>query len=198
MVKTNLTDEQLRIAKENDIPYERVHARIVELGWSVDTAITKPVNKYRKHKDMKKWVATAKENGISEKTFKKRLREGYSPERAMTEPLKKKRIVLTDYEKELLSKNNISKPLFMSRLKRGWSRERALKEPIRGDCDYREWGGIRVPEYLIRHGRNIGLSYDVMYWRITQQDYDVVDACTNLKMDGIKPLSYSDEYNGGF
>lgn len=198
MVKTNLTDEQLKIASENDIPYERVHARIVELGWNVEKAITTPVNKYRKHDRMKEWISTAKENGISEKTFRTRLREGYSPKRAMTEPLKKKRIVLTDYEKELLSKNNISKPLFMSRLKRGWSREKALREPVRGSCGYREWGGVRVPEYLIRHGRNIGLSYDTMYWRIVHEEYDIVDACTNLKMDGIKPLTHNDEYNGGF
>ena len=198
MVKTNLTDEQLKIASENNIPYERVHARIVKLGWSVDKAITKPVAKYQKHEKMKEWIATAKKNGISEKTFRSRLREGYSPKRAMTEPLKKKRIVLTDYEKELLSKNNISKHLFMQRLKNGWSRKQALKEPARGTCEYRTWGGVRVPEYLIRHGRNIGLSYDVMYWRIVHEEYDIMDACTNLKMDGIKPLTHSNEYNGGF
>ena len=188
MVKTNLTDEQLQIAKENDIPYERVHDRIAELGWNVEKAITTPVNKYRKHDRMKEWIPIAKKNGISEKTFRTRLREGYSPKRAMTEPLKKKRLVLTDSEKEMLSKNNISKPLFMSRLKRGWSREKALREPVRGSCGYRTWGGVRVPIKAIEHGYSIGLTYSSMYKRIVDYDYAWEDACYNVSLDGIKTL----------
>jgi len=195
MVKTNLTEKQLETAKKYGVELERVNARI-KSGWDIDKAISTPVKRYNKDGRMKQWIAAAKEYGVSEKTFRSRLADGWSPEFAITTPLLRQPLNITEQEQLLLDKHGIKRDTFANRLRNGWDRKQALSTPVRVTCGYRTWGGIRVDESLIKHGRSIGLSYDKMYNRIAHDGYDVYDACTLLSMKGVKRV-WDVDYLGG-
>lgn len=185
MVKTLLTEKQLETAKKHGVELERVNARI-KSGWAIEKAVTTPVKRYNKDNRMPTWIEAAKEYGVSEKTFRTRLSNGWSPEFAITTPLSRKPLDITPDEQVLLDKNGVSRDTFAHRLRKGWDRDKALKTPLRNSLGYRTWGGIRVDESLIKHGRSIGLSYDKMYNRIANEGYDVHDACTLLSMKGVE------------
>ena len=82
-------------AEEKNIPYELLLNRLNKLGWSVERALTTPIEK-RMHNcslsfngktmNISEW---AKETGISTNVIGTRLKRGWSVEDALTKPLRK-------------------------------------------------------------------------------------------------------------
>ncbi|MCI0767380.1 hypothetical protein [Bacillus sp. TL12] len=94
------TWEQYEIAEKNGISKVNVNQRI-DLGWTIEEAITKPIRvTFRQKHD--KYVKLAESNGISFITFRARVEtHNWNPEEAATKP------VMT--AKEAAEKNNENK-----------------------------------------------------------------------------------------
>ena len=85
------------MAKKNNIPIATFYNRVYGLKWSMEKASTEPimdietkaqnfVKRLRKYPI--EYIEKAKANGISEHTFRRRVRDGWSIERAATTPVK--------------------------------------------------------------------------------------------------------------
>ena len=70
--------------RENGLHQSTVQARLTFREWNIEDALTKPS---RQHKDM--LVSLAKENGIPIATVRRRIRQGWSQERALTTPVRR-------------------------------------------------------------------------------------------------------------
>lgn len=149
-----ITPEDYEIAKRNGICRRLLDARIRELGWDKETAITK---KPKYNKELKKYIQIAKLNGIKEATFLTRVRKlKWEVERACTEPVKSRKECAQligghnrKYSKEVyitLDNNRVDRETFRIRMKKGWTLEAAsTRRPmtkaevsILGNKKYRE------------------------------------------------------------
>lgn len=78
-----LTKEHFAIAATNGISVNTVKHRVGHLKWDIEKAITvKPIKRKNKYLDI------AKANGIKESTFRSRINQGWSQEKASTTPVK--------------------------------------------------------------------------------------------------------------
>lgn len=138
-----ITPEQYEEAEENGVSAVSLYRRVYQ-GWELQRAIDTPVNKkvLFATKEMKPFIKTAEENGISLGTFRRRVRNsGYSPERASTEPLmtvqeatklkrRRKAIRFTDEQKAIMKRADILEASARQRIQRfGWSMEDAISIP---------------------------------------------------------------------
>jgi hypothetical protein len=85
-----LTEEHYLIAKKNGISRPNVQQRYDDYGWSIERAITEPI-KQVKQSPWSKWKDIALKNGIYNELFHVRLKKGWLPEKAATEPITKKK-----------------------------------------------------------------------------------------------------------
>ncbi|MEK4640376.1 nucleoside permease [Bacillus sp. FSL W8-0519] len=125
------TKEEREISESNGISYKTAYARIVDMGMSVEEAITTPLKPHRgRIRKHGKWKETALENGIPERTFYNRLRLGWTYQDAATKPVRRK----GEIEKKWLdiAKNNgIGYHTFLSRIHtQKWDIERAATTPV--------------------------------------------------------------------
>lgn len=98
-----ITPEQYAQALENGVSERVLYARVNYHGWDLEQAICHEPGKprmgvmygARKVPD-NVWYFVAKERGISPQTYHKRLKRGWSPERAATEPLQQPKRRKTD------------------------------------------------------------------------------------------------------
>jgi hypothetical protein len=94
-----------RIAEENGITRDAFNTRL-QRGWSEEAAATTPKQTFAvareiRHAEMRKYpveyIEKALKNGVSNQTFRRRVREGWDYEKASTTPtdIKKRRKELT-------------------------------------------------------------------------------------------------------
>lgn len=97
----------IQVAAEHGIPRGTFNMRL-QRGWSEEKAATTPklsisVAHERRHELQRKYpielLQKAVENGISEQTFRRRVREGWNPEIAATKPNFSRKL-----KKELITK----------------------------------------------------------------------------------------------
>lgn len=125
------TKEEREISESNGISYKTAYARIVDMGMSVEEAITTPLRPQRgRNRKHGQWKETALENGIPERTFYNRSRLGWTYQNAATKPVRRK----GEIEKKWLdiAKNNgIGYSTFLSRIcTQKWDIERAATTPV--------------------------------------------------------------------
>lgn len=96
-MKMHLSPRDYKTAASNGIHKKLAYERFYKYGWSADRAITQ-----KPERDMSKWVALAKRNGISKGTFYHRVskRMGWSPYKAATTPVLRPSKELIDTEIE--------------------------------------------------------------------------------------------------
>lgn len=81
-----MTKEQVATARKNNIPKKTVYNRTQNLFWTIERAISTPVQSRESQYYTKQDVEEAALNGISYKTFTTRvLTHRWTPERAKTE-----------------------------------------------------------------------------------------------------------------
>ncbi|WP_374712976.1 hypothetical protein [Symbiobacterium terraclitae] len=86
-------------AEELGLPYHLLQVRLTKYGWSVERAFTTPaIPQHRSHVRLIEWQGETKSIaewarffGISEKLLYRRLAAGWSFERAVTEPIDKRK-----------------------------------------------------------------------------------------------------------
>lgn len=83
---TILTKEEYAIAKSNGINRQTACSRRRDLKWSVEDAITKPVDKTNYF--TKEEVELMKRNRLKKSTVNWRLQNGWERERALTEEVR--------------------------------------------------------------------------------------------------------------
>ncbi|MDT8718301.1 hypothetical protein IAI10_16660 [Clostridium sp. 19966] len=102
-----LDSDWIKLANQNGICYSTFKYRANELGWDLERAATQPLQdrskqaqklKEKNRKYPKKFKELALKNGISERTFHRRLKLGLSIEIAATRP------IMTPREVGLLTK----------------------------------------------------------------------------------------------
>jgi hypothetical protein len=83
--------EFVEMARKNKIPRTIVYNRIEEIGWSIETAFSIPVQKRERLNYTHRDVQQAEHNGIGRCTFISRIFRGWELERAKTQlPIKKR------------------------------------------------------------------------------------------------------------
>jgi len=133
-----LTDEDIQMAAENGISYGTLYTRVTEYGWEVDKAINTPIiPRNKRAKEQESRIPTelkkrAKENGIPLTVVYKRLfHYEWSEEKAVTHPVRKPRMLLTDEQKQKAIENNINRSTIYSRIVyHGWNAEDAVSIPV--------------------------------------------------------------------
>ncbi|KZL93526.1 hypothetical protein [Clostridium magnum] len=109
-----LGSDWIKLAQENGICYSTFKYRANELGWDLERAATQPLQDrkaqakqaYEKsRKYPKEFKELAEKNGISERTFHRRLESGWDIETAATKP------IMTPREVGLLTKEKRQKSL---------------------------------------------------------------------------------------
>lgn len=129
-----LTDENYITGATIGISKQTLYKRVYEMGWSVEKAITKPINKFNDIWERNR--ETAEKNGVSKKLFYNRIYAGVSETEA-TGPKKdpnEKRTAQAKLKKQHLetaSKNGINANTVMKRVyDYHWPVEKAVTEPV--------------------------------------------------------------------
>lgn len=92
---------------------------------------------------------------ISKDVFTSRLRKGWSRERALTQPVKKRQSVpyLTKDEQHLMIQNGVTYSILKTRLNQGWSKAYAIQTPYRPKRKtnpYRQFSDLEK-HYMVEH-----------------------------------------------
>lgn len=139
-----LTEEDFEIALANGIPRDLAYGRFYYKYWEKQKAITLPPQTV--DKERKKWRELALSNGIARETFNDRLRNGWTYEKAATEPpmsakeaLKLARSrqpkILTEEQRRTADANGIPYQTLRRRIRTyGWPISRAITEPVHAHC----------------------------------------------------------------
>lgn len=83
-----ITPKVYKTAEKNGISKAHLEERVKRYGWNQEDAANKPIRKKVKHGD---WPKRAEQNGIPKGTFYQRIKWGWTYERAVLEPVDKKR-----------------------------------------------------------------------------------------------------------
>ncbi|QNI20412.1 putative transcriptional regulatory protein [Bacillus phage 1_ICo-2020] len=130
MYKQPITEESYSIAEANGIPKSRVYSRYYSSDWTIEDAISRPLDPQNEPSEVSDLVDTAIENGISRATYYLRVSKGMPPEEAATKPTAKRgrprKRAYTDEQLEIANSRGISRQMLDRRLARGWHLERAL------------------------------------------------------------------------
>lgn len=123
-----LQPEDFKKAKENGLAYNIVYKRFYDYGWSVEDAITKPINSYRLFTDEQ--MEQIEKSDLSYFTIYSRVvKNGMTFEEAIS---KEKIIPQRKHPAEWVKtakENGVSPSCFYHRLERGWSAQRAMTTP---------------------------------------------------------------------
>lgn len=141
MAWEELTEEHYAIAEANGISRYNAWQRFNEYGWELEDAITRPVRSSgRRRKHNEDAIKIAEANGISRALYMRRIRDGWSEEKASSAPIvshqeagrrsgaKKSRF--TEEQLETIKKNGINRATALKRVHDyGWSVEEAISLP---------------------------------------------------------------------
>ncbi|EFM10144.1 hypothetical protein PaecuDRAFT_3103 [Paenibacillus curdlanolyticus YK9] len=139
-----ITPEEYAKAAELGISATMLDRRVRQQLWSKQKAMTTPPRVHKPRGHYSEWAETAKRNGICYKTFMVRIRNGYSAEKAATQPLqtiedlKQNALRATEFIRvypesalRLAEQNGIPYHTFHRRVKKSkWPIERAATEPL--------------------------------------------------------------------
>lgn len=132
-----LEEHHFELALSNGITRVLLHQRYYQSNWPLERATTEPVNK-KTPSEHTSYIDVAYTNGISKATYYKRLKEGWTKEKASTTPTqglgRRRTRIYTDEQLEIANQHGISRQMLDRRLARGWHLERALTA---NHCD--EW-----------------------------------------------------------
>jgi len=123
-----ITPHHIEIANKNGISRNTVHGRVYNMGWTVQEAITVPIQKgFTKPEGYYDYQRIAYENAISNSMFYSRIKRGWSLEKASTLP-KINKTKRTRSDAEWIDKaieNGISYKTYLGRTRNGWTPEEA-------------------------------------------------------------------------
>lgn len=128
-MKPPLEEQHFELAALNGITRVLLHSRYYQRDWPLERATTEPVNK-KTPSEHTSYIGVAQEHGISKATYYKRLKEGWTKEKASTTPTqglgRRRTRVYTDEQLKIANQHGISRQMLDRRLARGWHLERAL------------------------------------------------------------------------
>ena len=111
----------------------------------------------------------AKKRGISNSTLYARVyRLRWSKQRAMTEPVRKRREIGSHYRRQAI-KNDIPITTYDSRIRRGWCPKRASTEPVKSKeerIDIMKENNRRYPEWVHDNLKKHNINYITFYTRM--------------------------------
>lgn len=84
------TREEIRQAKDNGISSDQLHNRVNNAGWSLERALTEPLDERKKGKSKyftKDEIEVGRENGIRLQTMVVRLKSGWDRVECYTKPI---------------------------------------------------------------------------------------------------------------
>lgn len=139
-----ITPEEYATAEKYGIPPAMLDRRVREQGWSKDRAMTSLPRPHKPRGFYGKWASLAERNGIKYDSFMTRIRKGWDPEKAATQPLqnpeeaRQHALTATEYVRvhpekylRMAEQNGIAYATFHRRVKHcGWDYERAATEPL--------------------------------------------------------------------
>ncbi|MCU5414805.1 hypothetical protein OCE50_28475 [Bacillus wiedmannii] len=117
------TEEDYKIAARNGISKANVNQRVYGYHWSVERAITDPLQNKKGKESNRPLVFIAEQNGISASTFYRRIRNGMSEIEAATK--------LKGHEAfiKIALENGISENCYRKRVQRGIPKYEAATKP---------------------------------------------------------------------
>lgn len=139
-----ITPDEYEQAASIGVSAFNLERRIRLLGWTKQKALSTPMRTQKPRDFYKEWARLAEQNGICYDSFMNRVRKGWGPERAATQPLPSEediraqalratehvRVHPEEY-KRLAEENGIPYATFHRRVKvSGWDYERAATEPL--------------------------------------------------------------------
>jgi hypothetical protein len=131
-----ITSQHIEIAKKNGIKKDTVRKRVFSYGWTVQDAITIPVDKKskaEKSSEFLEFCELAIKNNIHPATFESRVKRGWTLEDAATnEILTSNKGSRWSKNKEWIEKaikNGIKERTFKARVSHGWTPEDASSIP---------------------------------------------------------------------
>jgi hypothetical protein len=127
--KHNFNKDLLKLAESKGISYELFRDRVTKLRWTQEEAATRPAKEIKRRDDYH-FIILAKKNGISRKTYLRRIKRGLIPEVAATKPL---RVHAPRKDRdwiEIAKANGINYYTYFSRVHDNfWSPEEAANTP---------------------------------------------------------------------
>ncbi|MEW9166609.1 hypothetical protein [Bacillus pacificus] len=118
------TEKDYEIAARNGISKANVNQRVYGYHWSVERAITEPLQNKKGKENNRHLVCIAEKNGISASTYYRRIREeGMTEIEAATKP-KGHEVYL-----KIASENGISENLYRKRVQRGMPKYEVATKP---------------------------------------------------------------------
>lgn len=138
-----ISDQDYEIGLKNGISKQYVYNRVINCGWDIETAITKPVKK-RPYLTSPAWMEYGEQaikTGITRQCFHQRIARGMTPKEAAITPKaignpkggrnRGKNAKIQPGMIETAAENGISEKLLRQRVYRGrWDIERAMTEPV--------------------------------------------------------------------
>ena len=121
--KTVPTEGDYEIAARNGISRTNVNQRVFGYQWSIERAITVPLQNKKGKENNRTLLFLAEQNGISASTFYRRIRSGMSEIEAATK-LKKHEVYL-----KIALEHGISENLYRKRVERGMAQYAAATKP---------------------------------------------------------------------
>ncbi len=118
------TEKDYDIAARNGISKANVNQRVYGYHWSVERAITEPLQNKKGKENNRHLVCIAEKNGISASTYYRRIREEGMTEIEAATKLKKHEVYL-----KIASENGISENLYRKRVQRGMAKYEAATKP---------------------------------------------------------------------
>ncbi|MEF3309494.1 hypothetical protein PV433_11375 [Paenibacillus sp. GYB004] len=139
-----ITPEEYEQAAKIGVSAFTLERRIRLLGWTKQKAMTTPMRVQKARGYYDEWTKIANQNGIKYESFMTRIRTGWSPERAATQPLESAEEVRAHALKamehvrvhpakylRMAEQHGIPYATFHRRVKvSGWEYERAATEPL--------------------------------------------------------------------
>lgn len=139
-----ISPEEYKQAASIGVSAFTLERRIRALGWTKHRAMTTPMRQQKPRGYYREWAKTAEQNGIKYDSFMTRIRNGWPPERAATQPLESAEevrhhaLMATDHVRvhpikylRMAEQNGIPYATFHRRVRiSGWDYERAATEPI--------------------------------------------------------------------
>ncbi|HDR4393062.1 hypothetical protein V4C29_23995 [Bacillus cereus] len=138
-----ITDEDYKRAEAFGISNKLLSDRVYIYRWNKEKAITTPVRK-TKNRGWKEFKQIALENGVSERTFRRRRQEGWDAVIAATTPPKTRKEVLqlsldarrakrpfTEEQIKQAQQNGINYSTLLKRVKAcKWDKKEAIETPV--------------------------------------------------------------------
>ncbi|PER25404.1 hypothetical protein [Bacillus cereus] len=117
------TDKDYEVAARNGISKPNVNQRVNSYDWSIERAITEPIQKKRGKENNRPLLVIAEKNGISASTYYRRKREGMTEIEAATKPKGHESFL------KIALENGISENCYRKRVQRGMNQYVAATKP---------------------------------------------------------------------